>query len=144
MTFSKPTLLLITGMFHQASSYDKLVPKLQALGYPVQVQSLISLNDSSKSAIDDAEAIKQKFNSIKGDVIAMAHSFGGYALSLALSQGAEIIGMIYVGALIPIAGKSLRGIATGLEIDNEHYPPPQYYFEVSPFGFGLISREIDD
>ena len=130
------TILIIPGAFHRVSSFDFLIPLLQALDFSAVVASYPSLNPAdpkSASSAADVHHIREKYleplvEKQGKDVLMLVHSYGGvagggaatgYSKATRLSQGKAggIVGMVYITRNIVSEGKST------IEAVGGAYPP---------------------
>lgn len=77
----KPTILLIHGAIHDTSIWDLVIPKFEALEYPVSAVHLPTSNPTSKdlSISDDVAAIHKLMLPLLDqgkEVVVVAHSYG--------------------------------------------------------------------
>lgn len=103
-----PTLLLVHGAWHGPWCWEKLTPELDRLGLNWANVTLPSVGDGQPlgSLEDDAAAIEAAAASIAGDVVVVAHSYGGVPTTQA-KFGANVRHLIYLGAFMPDRGQSL-------------------------------------
>ena len=119
---TKPTIFLVHGAWHGPECWKFVVPKLEAQGYKCIAPQMIFANQALptiKLAIDQAQEIIEGEVSQGRDVVVVVHSFGGAVGGSAvngyteknpakLKQGwGKVIGLCYVCAFMPAAGKSL-------------------------------------
>ena len=104
-----PTLLLVHGAWHGPWCWEKLTPELEALGLPWATVALPSVGtDAAKlgTVADDAAAIEAAVTGIEGDVVVVAHSYGGVPATEARYPG-RVRHLVYLGAFMPDAGQAL-------------------------------------
>ena len=81
-----PTLLLVHGSWHGPWCWEKLTPELEARGLPWTTVALPSVGASvaeMAGMVEDAAAIEMAAAAIPGDVIVVAHSYGGVPVTQA-------------------------------------------------------------
>src|SRR5206468_2606660 len=66
------SIVLVHGAFAEGSSWDRVVPLLQARGFKV-----VSVHEPMTSLADDVAATKRAISEQPGDVILVGHSYGG-------------------------------------------------------------------
>ena len=134
--YLRPTVLIIPGAFHRTSSFNTLIPHLDALGFSTAVAAYPSLNPqdpTSATLAADVASIREKhlqplIDTQGKDIILLLHSFGGvvgggaatgYSKSERLSQGKAggIIGLMYIAGNIVPEGQSVLDLFGGV------YPP---------------------
>jgi pimeloyl-ACP methyl ester carboxylesterase len=100
-----PTLLLVHGSWHGPWCWEKLTPELDRMGYKWATVSLPSVGTDIRAMgglADDAAAI----DAIAGDVVVVAHSYGGVP-STEARLGQRVRHIVYLGAFMPDVGQSL-------------------------------------
>lgn len=104
-----PTLLLVHGSWHGPWCWEKLTPELEARGLPWTTVALPSVGASvaeMAGMVEDAAAIEMAAAAIPGDVIVVAHSYGGVPVTQA-RFGANVGHLVYLGAFMPDVGQAL-------------------------------------
>lgn len=104
-----PTLLLVHGSWHGPWCWEKLTPELDRLGLKWATVALPSCGTDPKalgSVLEDAAAIETAVAQIAGDVVVVAHSYGGIAATQARYPD-RVRHLVYLGAFMPDAGQSL-------------------------------------
>jgi len=107
-----PSLLLVHGAWHGPWCWEKLTPELDARGIPWRTVALPCVGDDPKllgGVAEDARAIEAAAGAIPGDVVVLAHSYGGIPTTEA-RFGANGKRLIYLGAFMPDAGQSLADL----------------------------------
>jgi pimeloyl-ACP methyl ester carboxylesterase len=95
-TTTPPTVLLVHGAFADASSWNGVIPRLQARGIKV----IAPVNPLRGIAIDSAYAASL-LNQIPGPVLAVGHSYGGALITNAATRAKNVVGLVYVAAFAP-------------------------------------------
>ena len=104
-----PTLLLVHGSWHGPWCWEKLTPELDRLGIAWRTVALPCVGDEATklgTVADDAAAIEGAAGAIDGDVVVVAHSYGGIPTTEA-RFGANVKHLVYLGAFMPDVGQSL-------------------------------------
>jgi pimeloyl-ACP methyl ester carboxylesterase len=96
-----PTILLIHGAFAGPSSWDEVVPLLEAEGYDVVVPVNPLLGPST-----DAAAVREALADITGDVIVVGHSYGGIPITNAATDDPDVKALVYIAAYVPADGEA--------------------------------------
>ena len=98
----KPTIVLIHGAWADGSGWDDVITILQQEGYRVRaVQNpLTSLPNDVANTKRVLEAATQA-----GPVVAVAHSYGGTALTEAAAGNAGVKALVFLSAFTPDAGE---------------------------------------
>ena len=103
---SKPTIVLVHGAFAGSSSWNKVVARLLKDGYPV-----VSAANPLRGLRTDSEYIATVFQSIKGPVVAVGHSYAGSVISNAAVGVPNVRALVYVAGLAPESGESAADIS---------------------------------
>lgn len=104
-----PTLLLVHGSWHGPWCWEKLTPELDRLGIVWRTVALPCVGDDPAklgTVADDAAAIEAAAREIAGDVVVVAHSYGGVPTTEA-RFGANLKHLVYLGAFMPDIGQGL-------------------------------------
>lgn len=106
------TAVLVHGAFADGSSWDKVIPLLQAKGLRV-----VAVQNPLTSLADDVAAAKRAIDAQAGPVILVGHSWGGTVITEA-GNNQKVTALVYVAAFAPDAGQSTN--------DLKDYPPPAW------------------
>jgi pimeloyl-ACP methyl ester carboxylesterase len=90
---ASPTIVLVHGAFADASSWNGVIPLLEAAGLEVTAPA----NPLRGIAIDSAYTASV-FEQIGGPVLAVGHSYGGAVISNAATQASNVVGLVFVAA----------------------------------------------
>lgn len=101
----KPTVVLVHGAFAESASWNGVVAKLKADGYPV-----IAAANPLRSVKSDAASVAGVVASVKGPVVLVGHSYGGAVITDAASHAANVKALVYVAAFAPDVGESSLGL----------------------------------
>jgi pimeloyl-ACP methyl ester carboxylesterase len=104
-----PTLLLVHGSWHGPWCWEKLTPELDRLGIAWTAVALPCVGDDASAlgtVADDVAVIEAAAREIAGDVVVVAHSYGGVPTTEA-QFGANVKHLVYLGAFMPDVGQSL-------------------------------------
>jgi pimeloyl-ACP methyl ester carboxylesterase len=102
-----PTILLVHGAFADGSSWDRVVPLLQAKGYPV-----VALHEPLTSLAEDVSAARRAIDAQPGDVVLVGHSYGGAVITEA-GNSPKVKSLVYVAAFGPDANESINDLGRG-------------------------------
>jgi pimeloyl-ACP methyl ester carboxylesterase len=103
-------VILVHGAFADGSSWDKVIPLLQARGLTVTaVQNPLS------SLADDVAATKRAIAAQNGPVLLVGHSWGGAVISEA-GNDPKVAGLVFVAAGAPNAGQSFAEMSAGYPV----------------------------
>jgi pimeloyl-ACP methyl ester carboxylesterase len=100
-------IVLVHGAFADGSSWNKVIPLLQAKGFNVT-----SVQHPMNTLADDVAAVKRALAVQDGPVILAGHSWGGAVITEA-GNDPKVAGLVYVAAFGPDVGESLNAIGKG-------------------------------
>jgi pimeloyl-ACP methyl ester carboxylesterase len=103
---AKPTIVLVHGAFAESSSWDPVVRKLLADGYPV-----VAAANPLRGVKTDASYVSGIVDAIKGPVILVGHSYGGTVITNASSSKSNVKALVFVAAFAPDTGESAGQLA---------------------------------
>jgi pimeloyl-ACP methyl ester carboxylesterase len=92
----KPSLLLVHGAWADGSGFQFVIPLLERAGYTVTAAQL-----PLTSVAEDVAVTRRMIDSQPGDVILVAHSYGGVAISAASYQNPKVRGLVYLASFAP-------------------------------------------
>ena len=110
------TFLLVHGSWHGAWCWEKIVPRLTAMGHRAIAIDLPGHgNDKTPwwkvTMSAYARAVREAARP-HGRVVLVGHSMGGVVITQAANQEPELFsGLIYVCAFVPMPGETLLGLA---------------------------------
>jgi pimeloyl-ACP methyl ester carboxylesterase len=112
MTKAATTIVLVHGAWADGSSWNKIIPLLQAKGLPVVAVQL------PLTAVDDDLAVtKRMISTIEGPIVLVGHSWGGMAVTQA-GDDSKVAALVYLSAFAPDIGES------GSSLIGAHPAPP--------------------
>ena len=98
---AKPTIVLVHGAFADSSSWNDVVARLLADGYPA-IAAAIPL----RGVKSDAGYVASILASVSGPVVLVGHSYGGEVISVAAEGDANVRALVFVAGLAPDVGES--------------------------------------
>lgn len=124
------TVVLVHGAFADGSSWNKIIPKLQAKGLNV-----VSVQNPLSSLADDVAATRRVLDVQTGPVVLVGHSWGGVVITQAGTH-ARVKSLVYVAAFAPSEGQSINDLA-------KDYPRPSGFDHIvtDKEGFATLSVE---
>ena len=124
------TVILVHGAFADGSSWDKVIPLLQAKGLHV-----VAVQNPLTSLADDVAATKRAIDAQKGPVILVGHSWAGTVITEAGASD-KVTSLVYVAAFAPDVGESSNDVVKGA-------PPPPGSSSVyaDPAGYVYLTPE---
>src|ERR1700693_4442403 len=123
---AQKTVVLIHGAFADGSSWDKVIPLLQAKGLKV-----VAVQNPLTSLADDVAATKRALDASTGPVILVGHSWGGTVITEAGAHD-KVAALVYVAAFAPDAGQSSNDL-------GKAGPPPPGLANIRPDSAGFLS-----
>ena len=122
---TRPTVVLVHGAFADGSSWNKVIPLLQAQGL-----NAVAVQNPLTSLEDDVAFANRVINAQSGPVVLVGHSWGGTVITEA-GNDPKVRALVYVAAFAPDAGQS-----TGDQVGA--HPAPPGLGGVVPFGEGYL------
>jgi pimeloyl-ACP methyl ester carboxylesterase len=107
------SIVLVHGAFADGSSWDRVVPLLQARGYTV-----VAVHEPLSSLADDVAATNRAIDAQPGPVTLVGHSYGGVVITEA-GNNPKVKSLVYVAAFAPDAKESANDLGKG-------QPPPAW------------------
>ena len=105
---AKPTVVLVHGAWADSSSWNVVVPRLRHDGYRTATPDL-----GLVSIAADVAQVRSVLDSIPGDKILVAHSYGGIVISDAAAGRSDVLALVYSAAFVPDQGDSIASLGTG-------------------------------
>jgi len=121
------TVVLVHGAWADASSWNKVIPLLQAKGLTV-----LSVQNPLTSLADDVNATKRVLATAKGPIVLVGHSWGGTVITEA-GNDPNVKALVYVAAFANSDGQS-GGDLVGA------YPKPPALSTVVDDGQGFLRQ----
>jgi pimeloyl-ACP methyl ester carboxylesterase len=119
-------VVLVHGAWADGSSWNKVIPLLEAKGlHVVAVQLPLTSLDN------DVDTVKRALALQDGPVILVGHSYGGAVISAAGNDD-KVAGLVFVAAFAPDEGQSVFSISAP-------YPPAPIGMELRQDSFGFLS-----
>lgn len=98
------TVVLVHGAFADGSSWDKVIPLLQAKGLKV-----VAVQNPLSSLADDVAATQRVVDAQTGKVVLVGHSWGGTVITQAGTSD-KIKALVYVAAFAPSEGEATANL----------------------------------
>lgn len=117
-------VVLVHGLYADGSSWEKVIPLLQAKGLHVT-----SVQNPTTSLAADVDAVKRALAQQDGPTVLVAHSYGGMVISQA-GDDPKVTGLVYIVARAPDAGEDYPALtrkfpaapaSTGLQWSSDGY-----------------------
>ena len=127
---SGATVVLVHGAWADASSWRRVIPRLQGEGIAV-----VAVQNPTTSLAADVAATRQALDAIEGPVVLVGHSWGGTVITEA-GNDPKVKALVYVAAFAPDVGQS-----TGDQVAA--HPAPPGLGGVAPYGEGYLKMAVD-
>ncbi|MBV1854365.1 alpha/beta fold hydrolase [Catellatospora tritici] len=102
---TKPTIVLVHGAFADSSSWNGVIPLLQAQGYQV-----VAAPNDLRGVQSDADEVAAILKSIPGPIVLVGHSYGGNVITNAAEGNPNVKALVYVAAFAPEVGETALGL----------------------------------
>ena len=124
------TVVLVHGAFADGSSWDKVIPLLQAKGVKV-----VSVQNPLSSLADDVVAAQRVIDAQTGKVVLVGHSWGGAVITQAGTSD-KVKALVYVAAFALSEGESLGS-------SGKNYPTPAGVPTLQEGPAGFVSLPVE-
>jgi pimeloyl-ACP methyl ester carboxylesterase len=102
----KPTVVLVHGAWADASSWNRVITRLQDDGYRV-----VAAANPLRSLSGDAAYVRSLLETVSGPVILVGHSYGGAVITNAATGLAKVKALVYINAFAPDEGEAVTALA---------------------------------
>ena len=119
-------VVLVHGAWADGSSWDKVIPLLEAKGLRV-----VAVQLSLTSLQNDVATVKRALALQDGPTVLVGHSYAGAVISIAGNDD-KVAGLVFVAAFAPDKGESVFSI-------SQPYPPAPIATELRPDSHGFLS-----
>src|SRR5258707_8822250 len=93
---SKTSIVLVHGAFADGSSWNKVIPLLEAEGFTVT-----AVQNPLKSLSEDVATTKRVLDAQKGDVVLVGHSYGGADVTAGGAGGCQTETLVHLATPAP-------------------------------------------
>lgn len=124
----KKTVVLVHGAFADGSSWEKIIPLLQAKGLNV-----VAVQNPLSSLADDVAATTRAIDAAPGQVILVGHSWGGAIITQA-GNNEKVTALVYVAAFAPSKDQSANDLL-------KDYPKPEWLASTKADSGGFLTLE---
>jgi pimeloyl-ACP methyl ester carboxylesterase len=101
----KPTVVLVHGAFAESASWNGVIDRLQADGFPV-----VAAANPLRGVQEDSVYVANILESIEGPLVLVGHSYGGVVISHAAEGHDRVRALVYVAAYALDIGESAASI----------------------------------
>jgi pimeloyl-ACP methyl ester carboxylesterase len=119
-------VVLVHGAFADGSSWDKVIPLLEARGLHV-----VAVQNPLSSLKADVDAARRVIDQQQGPVVLVGHSWGGAVITEAGNDD-KVNALVYVAAFAPDNGQSINDMIKGL-------PAPSWASELQKDSAGYLT-----
>ncbi|SIT37189.1 conserved exported hypothetical protein [Paraburkholderia piptadeniae] len=120
------SVVLVHGAFADGSSWNRVIPILEAHGLHV-----VAVQNPLSSLADDVAATKRVIDQQSGHVVLVGHSWGGVVISQAGNDD-KVKSLVYVAAFAPDGGQSIADMTQGMK-------PPAWANELQKDAAGFLT-----
>jgi pimeloyl-ACP methyl ester carboxylesterase len=100
----KTSIVLVHGAWTDGSSWDKVVPLLEAKGFDV-----IAVHLPLTTTSDDIATTERAIERATGDVVLVGHAYGGFVITAA-GNAPKVKALVYVDAYALDDGETINGV----------------------------------
>jgi pimeloyl-ACP methyl ester carboxylesterase len=102
----KPTIVLVHGAWADASSWNRVVRRLQRDGYPV-----VAPANPLRSLASDAAYLTAILETIDGPIVLVGHSYGASVITNAATGDPDVRALVFVNGSVPAEGETVAELA---------------------------------
>ena len=116
---TRPTLLFVHGAWHGSWCWAPVRQILTERGWTTAAVDLPTVHAPGKATLGmaaDADAVRTAIDAIDGDVVVVAHSYGGVPTTQGAGAG-SVVHIVYIAAFVLDTGESLFGAVGGVKPD---------------------------
>ena len=106
----RPTIVLVHGAWAGPDGWDDVVQRLHRDGYRTVTPTL-----DMTSLAGDVATVRATLDSIPGDKILVAHSYGGFVASNASAGRSDVLALVFTAAFVPDEGDSILSLGVGYQ-----------------------------
>lgn len=121
------TVVLVHGAWADGSTWNEVVPLLQAKGLQV-----VAVQNPLSGLADDVAATQRAIDRQPGKVLLVGHSWGGVVITEA-GRHDKVAGLVYVAAFAPADGESVNDM-----LADKDQPPPPGLAGIEPDAHGYL------
>jgi pimeloyl-ACP methyl ester carboxylesterase len=118
----RPTIVLVHGDWADASSWARVIERLQDRGHTV-----VAPPNLLRGPATDAPYLASYLRTISGPIVLVAHSYGGFVATNAATGNTNVKALVYIDAFMPDEGEVLGALAaSGSCIGTSAFNPVPY------------------
>jgi pimeloyl-ACP methyl ester carboxylesterase len=104
----RPTIVLVHGDWADASSWTKVIERLQDKGFTVVAPPNLLRGPAADSAY-----LASYLQTISGPIVLVAHSYGGFVITNAATGNANVKALVYIDSFMPDEGEIAGALVAG-------------------------------
>ena len=104
---AKPTIVLVHGAFAESASWNGVLSRLIAKGYPV-----VAVANPLRGVKNDAVYVSSVIDSTPGPVVLVGHSYGGLVITNAVAAKENVKALVFVAAFAPDTGETASELSS--------------------------------
>ncbi|MGX7681760.1 alpha/beta fold hydrolase [Jatrophihabitans sp. DSM 45814] len=104
----KPTIVLVHGAWADGSSWNAVASELHSQGF-----SIFTPTNLLRGATDASYVSSFLAQRTSGPVVLVGHSYGGFVITNAATEGGDVKALVYVDAFVPEVGETVFQILGG-------------------------------
>jgi pimeloyl-ACP methyl ester carboxylesterase len=104
----QPTIVLVHGDWAAASSWNRVIPRLQERGFTV-----VAPPNTLRGPSQDAPYLASYLQTIPGPIVLVAHSYGGFVITNAATGNPNVKALVYIDSFAPDEGETALDILGG-------------------------------
>ena len=102
----KPTVVLVHGAWASASSWDAVIQRLTAAGYPVEAAP-----NPLRGLTYDSDYLRDYLKTVPGPIVLVGHSYGGAVITNAATGNPNVKALVYDDAYLPALGEDVATLS---------------------------------
>ena len=130
---AKPGIVLVHGLWADASSFNRIIPVLQEEGYEVFAPQF-----GLDTVAGDVEAVKRGLSRVPSPVVLVGHSYGGTLITAAGGDD-RVAGLVYIAGLAPDAHETSQSLQDKFPL-TDLFKADQVEVHVYPGAGHMVSR----
>jgi pimeloyl-ACP methyl ester carboxylesterase len=128
MQDSKPTIVLVHGDWADASSWSRVIERLQRDGFTVTAPP-----NNLRGPSADSAYLRAYLETLAGPIVLVGHSYGGFVITNAATGLPNVKALVYVDAVIPDEGQLLGPLPGEKSALAPAATDPTSLFKLAPF-----------
>jgi pimeloyl-ACP methyl ester carboxylesterase len=104
----RPTIVLVHGDWADASSWNRVIERLQDRGF-----SVVAPPNTLRGPSQDAPYLASYLQTIPGPIVLVAHSYGGFVITNAATGNPNVKALVYIDAFAPDENETALDLVGG-------------------------------